>query len=404
MSDASVKDLLQRFEVGEQLTRGVLLVDDEQPNLDVLGSFLEADYDIYTATSGAEALRIAASTPIDVVITDQRMPAMTGIELLEHLRLIKPDVAGIVLTAYTDTSALISAINQAQVFRFLKKPWQAEEVFEALAQASRSVYQERAIQHLVERLASRTDELAKTLEELRAAQQGMLHLERLVITGRLAAGITHDLRNAMTGLIFLDNEVQQRDVDPEFAECVTVGVAGVRNLLGSLETMNQFVREKRLSMAMEWFDPARIVLDAAAVMRMDLNYRKRNVQVDAVEGVLPKILGDRQKLVQVMVNLIRNAIQATQDKQTVAISAGRSADGEVLLAVEDEGPGVPAEVQARLFEAFQSTKGEQGMGMGLYMSRMIVRHHSGQIACVDRAGGGARFEVKVPVAPSGPPS
>ena len=157
MSEASVRALLQRFEVGESLTRGVLLVDDEQPNLDVLGSFLEADYEVYTATSGAQALRIAASTPIDVVVTDQRMPEMTGIELLEQLRQIKPDVAGIVLTAYTDTSALISAINQAQVFRFLKKPWQAEDVFEALAQASRMVYQERAIQHLVERLETKAD-------------------------------------------------------------------------------------------------------------------------------------------------------------------------------------------------------------------------------------------------------
>jgi len=399
MSVLAVKALLDRFEVGTQLTRGLLLVDDEQPNLDVLSSFLEADYDVYTANSGAEALAIATSTPIDVVITDQRMPEMTGVELLEQLRALKPDVAGIVLTGFTDTTALISAINQAQVFRFLKKPWQAEEVFEAVAQASHMVYQERAIRHLVHRLANRTDELDAALTELRAAQQGMLHLERLVVTGRLAAGITHDLRNAMTGLIFLENEVVARNVDPDFVESVTVGVAGVRNLLASLETMNQFVRQKRLSMAMERFDPARIVLDAVAVMRMDLNFRRRRVVVDAEQGVLPEVLGDRQKLVQVLVNLIRNAVQATQERQLVAVSARCTEDGMIQLTVEDEGPGIANEIRERLFEAFNSSKDETGMGMGLYMSRLIVRNHDGQIACTERPGGGARFEVTLPPPP-----
>ena len=396
MSELSVKALLDRFEVGSQLTRGLLLVDDEQPNLDVLSSFLEADYEVYTANSGAEALAIAAVTPIDVVITDQRMPEMTGVELLEQLRALKPDVAGIVLTGYTDTTALISAINQAQVFRFLKKPWQAEDVFEAVAQASRSVYQDRAIQHLVHRLANRTDELDVALTELRAAQQGMLHLERLVVTGRLAAGITHDLRNAMTGLIFLEEEVKARHVDADLAESVTVGVAGVRNLLASLETMNQFVRQKRLSMTMERFDPARVVLDAVAVMRMDLNFRKRRVVIDAPAGTLPDVLGDRQKLVQVLVNLIRNAVQATEERQLVAVSARLGEDGTIQLVVEDEGPGIADDIRERLFEAFNSSKSETGMGMGLYMSRLIVRNHDGQIACTERLGGGARFEVTLP--------
>lgn len=194
-----IQSILERYPVGELLTRGVLLVDDELPNLSVLQSFLGEDYRVLTAESGAEALRIAETVPLDVVVTDQRMPEMTGVELLKRLRVLKPDLAGIALTGFGDTAALLGAINQARVFRFLKKPWEIDEVREAVRQASEHVLQQRTIARLVELLAARTDELTAALAHLSQTQQNMLHLDRLATTGRLAASITHDLRNSMTG-------------------------------------------------------------------------------------------------------------------------------------------------------------------------------------------------------------
>ena len=399
MSDATLQDLLLKFDVGVLLTRGILVVDDEPANLDVLRSFLEDSWTVYEAHSGDEALAMCADLALDVVLTDQRMPGLTGVELLEQLRALRPDVVGIVLTGYSDTPELLSAINRAGVFRYLKKPWQPEEILTAVDQAADHVAQQRAIRRLVEILAARTDELGVALDSLRTAQQALLQMERLVTTGRLAAGIAHDLRNAMTGLIFLEREASTRHVGGDFLEVVQVGLAGVRNLLDSLDTMNQFVRKKRLSMAMEFFDPSQVVRDAVAVMRMDLGFRARDVQIDAPSGVLPPLLGDRQKLVQVLVNLLRNATQATSPQQRVNISVGSAAQSnEIVFAVEDDGSGVPAEVRDQLFDAFVSSKGEQGMGMGLYMARLIVKNHRGQIQLVDRPGGGTRFEIVLPAA------
>ncbi len=167
MLDENLRTLIAFHGVGETRSGGILLVDDERPNLTVLRGFLESGYTVHEADSGRQALDIARSVELDVVITDQRMPAMTGVEMLEHLREFKPDVAGIVLTGFTDPPALISAINRARVFRFLKKPWQPDDILEAVRQASEHVYQTRAIQKLVAMLAKRTSELDISLAEVR---------------------------------------------------------------------------------------------------------------------------------------------------------------------------------------------------------------------------------------------
>ena len=104
LADDQLGALIARFGAQDLITRGVLLVDDEPPNLKVLKSFLEEDYKVYQVASGAEALALAEKTPLDVVIADQRMPGMTGTELLGRLRAVRPDVAGILLTAFAGSA------------------------------------------------------------------------------------------------------------------------------------------------------------------------------------------------------------------------------------------------------------------------------------------------------------
>jgi signal transduction histidine kinase len=321
------------------------------------------------------------------------MPKMSGVEMLEELRNLKPDIAGIVLTGYTDPPALISAINRARVFRFLKKPWQPEDILEAVRQACDHVYQSRTIQKLVALLARRTEELSASLEMIEAAHRQVLHLERLGTMGRLAAGITHDLRNVMISVNFIERELQQQNASADLLESVHVGTQGIANLLETLEAMHQFASVGAIHLALEKVAPAQVVQGAIAISRMDLNFRARKVEVQVQED-LPCINGDRQKLIQVLVNLVRNALQATERSRRILIQASRDA-GDVVLAVEDEGPGVPRELQEKIFEPFVSTKGDRGMGMGLYMAKLIVESHRGRIRVSNRPAGGARFEVRL---------
>jgi signal transduction histidine kinase len=176
---------------------------------------------------------------------------------------------------------------------------------------------------------------------------------------------------------------------------MAAGIAGVDGLLLTLQNLHQFSRTGALTLQLSPVDPAAVVRDALAIARMDLRLRLRRVESDVPER-LPHVRADAQKLTQVLVNLIRNALQATGDNTAVRVAASARAAGEVEFTVEDEGPGIGPELRDRLFQPFVSSKGGEGLGLGLYMSRLIVESHHGSIRAVDRPGGGARFEVVVP--------
>jgi signal transduction histidine kinase len=184
-------------------------------------------------------------------------------------------------------------------------------------------------------------------------------------------------------------------VDP-----LRVNVAAMRNLLGSLTTLNQFASRGALEMLSTSLDPADVVRDAETVARMDLNYRERKLVV-SIGPKLPTILGDRQKLVQVLVNLLTNALQATDAGQTIRVEARPGTGDTIVFAVEDEGTGVPESLARKVFDPFFSTKGDQGMGMGLYMARLVAESHGGTLRLVtpEQFKRGSRFELIVPAAP-----
>jgi len=197
----------------------------------------------------------------------------------------------------------------------------------------------------------------------------------------------------MVSVNHIERELETRAAEPDLLESVRIGTHMIQNLLETLEGMQQFAKSGALTMSTDVFAPSQVVQAAIAISRMDMTYRARRVEVE-IEPDLPALRGDRQKLIQVLVNLLRNAIQATEKSNRIQVSARRDA-GEVVFSVEDEGPGVPSELRKQIFEPFVSTKGDKGMGMGLYMARLIVESHQGEIRCSNRPAGGARFEVRL---------
>ena len=106
----------------------ILAVDDEPANLRTLSRLFREDFEVFTATSGAEALELLKQHDVAVLITDQRMPGMTGIELLKNTVSIRPRMVRIILTGYTDVDALVEAINCGQVYRYVAKPWSNDDL------------------------------------------------------------------------------------------------------------------------------------------------------------------------------------------------------------------------------------------------------------------------------------
>jgi two-component system response regulator AtoC len=134
----------------------ILIVDDEQDNLDAFRFNFRKTFDLLTATSGPEALTLLADNDVAVIVTDQRMPKMTGLELLREAKSVRPDAVGIILTAFTDVDVLIDAINLGQVYRYITKPWEAKEIRGTLQYAIERFHLQRENQRLAQQLSEYT--------------------------------------------------------------------------------------------------------------------------------------------------------------------------------------------------------------------------------------------------------
>jgi response regulator RpfG family c-di-GMP phosphodiesterase len=131
----------------------VLVVDDEPANLRMVERLLRRDYRVLTAPSGEAALEILRSEEVTLIITDQRMPGISGTELLRESVRTNPDAVRIILTGYTDIDALIDAINSSRVYRFVSKPWDPVQLKEtidtAIRDRQRTLEEKRLISDLV---------------------------------------------------------------------------------------------------------------------------------------------------------------------------------------------------------------------------------------------------------------
>jgi DNA-binding NtrC family response regulator len=139
---------------------GVLYVDDEINNLNSFKAAFRRDFDIYTAQSAREGRKILDTNEIGVIITDQRMPGMTGIEFLESILVIYPDTIRILLTGFSDMNAVMDAINRGQVYKYLVKPWQNDELKLYIQNALEIYHLRRENKELAQKLQQANMELA----------------------------------------------------------------------------------------------------------------------------------------------------------------------------------------------------------------------------------------------------
>ncbi len=153
-----------------------MVVDDEPANLRLLERLFRRDYQVITAESGAEALALLEQHEVALLVTDQRMPGMTGIELLKHTAVMRPNTVRIILTGYTDTQALVEAINCGQVYRFITKPWNNDDLRSTVV---------RALEHYQE--TRQRFELTRTNERLARSLREMTHALVRVIGDALDA-------------------------------------------------------------------------------------------------------------------------------------------------------------------------------------------------------------------------
>jgi DNA-binding NtrC family response regulator len=131
----SEDDYAREWTMPERSKPPILIVDDEPEILFSLRGLLRLQFEVQTATSGEEALRILRERPVHVIMTDQRMPEMTGVELLRRAQGACPEAIRMIFTGYSDIKAVIDAINEGQIFRYITKPWDPDELIAVLRSA-----------------------------------------------------------------------------------------------------------------------------------------------------------------------------------------------------------------------------------------------------------------------------
>jgi response regulator RpfG family c-di-GMP phosphodiesterase len=144
----------------------LLAVDDEPENLDLIERVFKGEFDVVRASNGAEALALCAKHRFSVIISDQRMPEMTGVELLQKTLDLQPDCIRIVLTAYDDREIVVGALNLARAYRFFSKPFDVREMQDAVRAAVHNQHLERENRRLLDELKVRNEALEKNRADL----------------------------------------------------------------------------------------------------------------------------------------------------------------------------------------------------------------------------------------------
>ena len=160
----------------------ILIVDDEIANLEKLQRTFISSYNLLIAKSGEKAFELAKKNPVDLVITDQKMPRMTGIELLKRIIKIKPDIMRIILTGYTEVEDLIDAINEGHVYRYITKPWDPKELKIIVKQALEKLELQRENKRLTEELKKANELLMMENRALKEDVKRFIDEQQIVYT------------------------------------------------------------------------------------------------------------------------------------------------------------------------------------------------------------------------------
>lgn len=353
-------------------TATVLVVDDKQIVRDFLREVLGlAGHQVHAVQSGPEALKRCEESPPQVLLTDMNMEPMDGQELIRQVKARWPSVVPIVLTGYGTVERTVELMRLG-AFDVLTKPCRAEEI---------SATVERALEH--HQALHQNVDLRKRLQVQ----------DRLAMIGKLAAGVAHELNNPLDAVLRCVRLTQDRvKNDDEAIEYLDLAHAGLLRMADIVQSLLTFSRNAAVEQAPQPLEA--LVEEAIATVRVARGDQcppmKHDLQFDVAHAPLPRGLH------QVLMNLLCNACDAVTLEHTIEVRA-RQEDGQLLIEVADDGPGIADDVLPRIFEPFFTTKDPgKGTGLGLPISARLVEKFGGTMRVECPQGGGTIVIVSLP--------
>jgi signal transduction histidine kinase len=372
----------------------LLVVDDEPDVVQSVQDLLRLDYRVLGATRAKEGLRILREQEVHLVMTDQRMPEMTGVEFLGHVRGDHPEAIRLLFTGYADIKAVIDAINQGNVYRYITKPWDPDDLQIVIRQAAEQY------DLLVER--------KRLLAELQEKNQELLRANE--IKEAFIRVASHELRTPLTILYGL---TQLALSTPGL---VQPWLDWLRNSLKAGERLNRLVDQlTKMLLAGQFERPlekrptelAPLLKQAAQDVRPFVEQRKQELGVK-LEADLGTVNIEAAKIRDSVEHLLLNAIKFTPDQGTICLLARRKPTGDTEITISDCGVGIDPKHLPHVFEPFftsfdvsrhssgQFEFGRRGLGLGLSLVKAFVEMHGGRVEAKSEPGKGTTFTITLP--------
>jgi signal transduction histidine kinase len=387
------------------IERGVLLfIDDEEEILKALRRQFRRDYEVFTARSAEEGYRILLENPVQVVISDQRMPGMNGSEFFGKVKNEFPDVIRLLLTGYADVQAVIAAINEGNIFRYVMKPWDpvelstiVREAFSryALVMQNRRLFSE--LQAANEVLEQRIIERTQMLERVNLKLQDLIEQKDSFI-GMMA----HDLRTPIQVIQgFTDLLVNPNITKQDFQEFVQVIRQTMRDMLNLINNLLDITAIESGKVVLSYHDIDVYEFIGRLAKLNGVIGAQKGIRLEvSVENDLPPWSFDRPRIEQVVNNLLSNAFKFSRPGTRVQVRVRRCAEG-LEISVIDEGMGIRSDEIDRIFTEFQKisnkpTGNESSTGLGLSICKRLVELHQGCIGVESEYGKGSRFYFTLP--------
>ncbi|MGD1971867.1 MAG: response regulator [Desulfobacterales bacterium] len=377
------------------MEKSILLVDDEAGIRKVLGIALaDLGYTVHSAENGVNALRIFKDVQPSIVLTDIKMPEMDGIDLLRRLKKMSPDTEVIMITGHGDMDLAIKSVKY-EATDFVTKPINDEILEIALNRAQERIGMRR-------KLSDYTHNLEQLVED---KTRKLVEAERMAAVGQTVAGLSHAIKNITGGLkggaFVLEKgiELANQKYLLQGWEMIKGNVDKITNL--SLDLLNY---AKATDLNIQICDPNQPAIEVVDLMRLRAQDHGIDLISDLCQNLSPCQL-DPDLMCRCLLNLVTNAIDAcvkgdpdAPDKKVTVRTIQKRGWG-VEYQVSDNGCGMNSKIKQNIFKRFFSTKGSEGTGIGLMITKKIIDEHHGEIDVESKQGIGSTFLVRIPASP-----
>lgn len=344
----------------------ILCVDDEVDNVEALERLFRRKYRVLKATSGAEGLEILKKEKVSLIISDQRMPQMTGVQFLEKSLKTHPEAVRILLTGYTDIDSVIAAINSGQIYRYVTKPWDPIDLQTAV---------DRAIERyqLNQELKTTNAALTEALAELKTLDEAKNHFMIL---------INHELKTPLTVLLSFLQLLADTKLDEEqsmYLKRIETSSDRLKNLIDdvlqlvSAETgLLKVDRKKTSTEKLIQSLPAHL-MELAGDKEQVINFDVDDIQIKAD----PKIIEE------VLVRLIDNAIKFGSKQSEINVIV-KSKDDKAEFSIENEGKSISKGMIQKILKPFTLDENimnhTKGTGLGLSLCQALLKTHESKLS------------------------